>query len=108
MEAIIAALRDADVVGRMGGEEFAVLLPNASPQGTRDTAERIRQAIAGISLPLNQGDTLRFTASLGVASFQPPQQTLAQLLAQADQALYRAKAEGRNRAVDYTPEMLDL
>jgi diguanylate cyclase (GGDEF)-like protein len=106
--AIIAALRDADVVGRMGGEEFAVLLPNASPQGTRDTAERIRQAIAGISLPLNHGDTLRFTASLGVASFQPPQQTLAQLLAQADQALYRAKAEGRNRAVDYTPEMLDL
>ena len=38
----------------------------------------------------------------------PLEQTLAQLLAQADQALYRAKAEGRNRAVDYTPEMLDL
>ncbi|WP_342128395.1 sensor domain-containing diguanylate cyclase [Hydrogenophaga sp. OTU3427] len=106
--AILQVLREADVVGRLGGEEFAVLLPNADPQGTRDTTERIRQAVEAIALPLANGETLRFTVSLGLASFQPPGQTLAQLLAQADQALYRAKAEGRNRAVAYTAEMLDL
>ena len=106
--AIQSVLRDADVVGRLGGEEFAVLLPNADLQGTLDTGERVRQAISAITLPLPDGQTLRLTASLGVASFQPPAQTLAQLLAQADQALYRAKAEGRNRAVRYLPEMLDL
>lgn len=107
-QAIQSVLRDADVVGRLGGEEFAVLLPNAHLQGTLDTSERIREAIAAITLPLPDGKTLHLTASLGVASFEPPAQTLAQLLAQADQALYRAKVEGRNRAVRYLPEMLDL
>lgn len=107
-QAIQSVLRDADVVGRLGGEEFAVLLPNAHLQGTLDTSERIRQAIAAITLPLPDGKTLHLTASLGVACFQPPAQTLTQLLAQADQALYRAKVEGRNRAVRYLPEMLDL
>lgn len=106
--AIQSVLRDADVVGRLGGEEFAVLLPNAHLQGTLDTGERIRQAIAAITLPLPDGQTLHLTASLGVANFQPPTQTLVQLLAQADQALYSAKAKGRNRAVRYLPEMLDL
>jgi len=107
-KAILAVLRDADVVGRLGGEEFAVLLPNADPQGLVETTERIRQAIAAISLPLPQGETLRFTASLGIASFQSTDQTLAQLLVHADRALYRAKTEGRNRAVSYLAEMLDL
>jgi len=107
-QAIQSVLRDADVVGRLGGEEFAVLLPNAHLQGTLDTSERIREAIAAITLPLPDGKTLHLTASLGVASFQPPAQTLTQLLAQADQALYRAKVQGRNRAVRYLPEMLDL
>jgi diguanylate cyclase (GGDEF)-like protein len=106
--AIQSVLRDADVVGRLGGEEFAVLLPNAHEEGTLETGERVRQAIAAIALPLPGGETLHLTASLGIANFQPPAQTLTQLLAQADQALYGAKVEGRNRTVRYLPEMQDL
>lgn len=106
--AIQHVLRDADVVGRLGGEEFAALLPNADPQGMRDTAERIRQSVESMSIALDDGGTLTFTVSLGLASFQPADQTLEQLLNKADQALYRAKAAGRNRAVTYTAETLDL
>lgn len=107
-QAIQRALRDADVVGRMGGEEFAVLLPHADPQGLRDTAERIRESVASIAMPLPNGDTLCFTVSLGMATFVPPNQTLEHLLVQADHALYRAKAAGRNRAIAYSAEKLDL
>ncbi len=106
--AIQAALRDADLVGRIGGEEFAVLLPYADVQGVRDTAERIRQSVEALSITTGNGQLLRFTVSLGLASFRPPDQDLEQLLVQADHALYQAKAEGRNRAVTYTAEKLDL
>lgn len=105
---IQAVLRDADIVGRMGGEEFAVLLPHADPQGLRDTAERIRVSVESATLPLNNGETLRFTVSLGMAAFVPPDQRLEQLLVHADRALYQAKSEGRNRTIAYSTAMLDL
>lgn len=106
--AIQQVLRDADIVGRLGGEEFAALLPHADPAGARETAERIRQAVEAIVLPLADGSHLRFTVSIGLSALNPPELTLAQLLARADHALYRAKSEGRNRTVAHAAEALDL
>jgi len=106
--AIQNVLREADIVGRLGGEEFAVLLPHADPRGLQDTAERIRTSFEDMEIVLDSGESLRFTVSLGMATFVPPDQTLEQLLINADLALYRAKAEGRNRTVAYSAALLDL
>ncbi len=93
-----AARRAGDLVARYGGEEFVVLLPHASAQDAIDTAHRIQQEVALLALPHAQAPLGRVTFSLGVASTQPsgasdPQE----LIARADAALYRAKAQGRNR-----------
>jgi diguanylate cyclase (GGDEF)-like protein/PAS domain S-box-containing protein len=92
-----AMLREVDVAGRLGGEEFAVLLPDADEAMAAGIAERLRGVIAGIAVPLAGGGTLRFTASIGVARLEPSDPDFATLLARADQAMYRAKRAGRNR-----------
>lgn len=95
------ARRPADLVARVGGEEFAVLLPGAGTAAAVQLAERMRQAVAAAEIPhAASGAAGHVTASFGVASLvpdggQPPQA----LLAAADAALYRAKEEGRNRVV---------
>jgi diguanylate cyclase (GGDEF)-like protein len=92
-------LRGGDVVGRIGGEEFALLLVNSSAQQAADAMERIRAEIAtGFS---EDGAALPVTASFGVAAIPSggasTEQSLAEALDRADRALYRAKVEGRNR-----------
>ncbi len=96
-------LRDADVLGRMGGEEFAALLPLANERATLDTAERLRMAIEAISMDLAQGETLRFTVSIGATQMAGRLTSVEGLLIEADESLYRAKAEGRNRVATYLP-----
>ena len=91
-----AHLRSLDIIARLGGEEFAVLLPGTDAEGACQLAERIRQTIASHGLVLD-GVVLRYTASFGVASFEPRQPGLQRWLARADAALYEAKAKGRNR-----------
>ena len=87
-------LRDSDLTGRWGGEEFVVLLPETDPPGALQVAETLRGAIAATAFaPVGQ-----VTISLGVAGYREGD-TLDQLLQRADQALYRAKAAGRNRAM---------
>jgi len=81
----------------MGGEEFAILLPETPLEGAAEVAERIRQAMAENELPLPGALPFRFTASLGVAVLDARDHTLDQLLNIADKALYQAKDEGRNR-----------
>jgi diguanylate cyclase (GGDEF)-like protein len=93
------ALRDADLLGRIGGEEFLVVLPgNTLKQAAEDVAERLRVRVESLALEdLPAG--LRTTISIGVAQMSPQDANVADLLLRADEALYRAKAEGRNRVV---------
>ncbi|MFC7407960.1 sensor domain-containing diguanylate cyclase [Hydrogenophaga atypica] len=101
--AMRATLRDADVLGRLGGEEFAALLPLAGERATRDTAERLRGAVEAIRIELENGDTLSFTISIGTTQLANRATLVEDLMIEADEALYRAKAEGRNRVVNLQP-----
>lgn len=89
-------VREVDVVGRLGGEEFVVLLPNVGATEAAQVAERMRQAVAQSELLVN-GQRLVYTASFGVAEFNPRELSLSSLLSRADEALYKAKRQGRNR-----------
>jgi diguanylate cyclase (GGDEF)-like protein len=94
-----SVLRRSDLVARYGGEEFVVLLPNTSTTDARGVAERLRTAIAGLALD-DGGVPVPVTISLGTVTVVPQDgTTTAQAIAVADQALYRAKAAGRNRVV---------
>ncbi len=89
-------LRQGDIFGRMGGEEFAVLLPDTSLQGALTVAEKMRGCFAGHAVRLPQG-TARFTASFGVAILCQDCPCVESLMRVADAALYEAKRSGRNR-----------
>lgn len=91
-----ASLREADLAGRIGGEEFLMVLPETDLAGAQPLAERLRQVVASRPVPVPSGG-LGVTCSLGIAQRQPGDQDAGQLLARADAALYRAKAEGRDR-----------
>jgi diguanylate cyclase (GGDEF)-like protein len=94
-------LRDIDIIGRVGGEEFAVLLPETGIEQAAQAAERLCEAIAAAHVTLGGGLPLRFTASFGVTTLHEKDANIDVLLNQADQALYRAKHEGRNRVCVY-------
>ena len=100
-------LRLSDALARFGGEEFVVLLIDAEPGGALQVAERIRAGIADRPYRLANGSQLRVTASIGVSGlgrYEPnvPIEAVAkQLVADADNALYRAKEGGRNRVVRF-------
>ncbi|MCA9521975.1 MAG: GGDEF domain-containing protein [Myxococcales bacterium] len=91
-------LRRTDICGRYGGEEFAVVLPETDTEGARTFAERCRVAVAESSLPLSGGRMLAVTLSLGFSSATPALTESSQdLLRRADDAMYLAKRNGRNR-----------
>ena len=91
-----AAVRDGDVVARIGGEEFAVWLPRTPLREGAEVAERIRRSVAEKHLTWN-GSVYPLTTSCGIASYPEPIGDLLNLPAAADAALYRAKQGGRNR-----------
>ena len=91
-------LRDVDLASRLGGEEFAVLLPETDDSGAGGVAERLRAALASLELAAPGGEKFGVTASFGVAVY-PQAQTVDELLNSADAALYRGKAEGKNCVV---------
>jgi len=92
--------RPPDIVARVGGEEFAALLPDTDPSGAMDVAQRIREGLHRAELPHAASPFGLITVSIGVATLSPTPGTDGQtLLAQADEALYRAKRLGRNRIV---------
>ena len=99
-EVLRGSLRRMDVPGRLGGEEFAVILPGADLAGAHAIAERLRQAVEAMRVPHAEGELVRITVSIGVASFSPETATFDALLTRADEALYRAKNNGRNRVED--------
>lgn len=93
-----AKLRGTDIVGRLGGEEFAVLLADADRDNAFLVAERLRSAFATSSIVAADA-VVSATISIGISIIQDPNEDLTHLLASADQALYRAKANGRNQCV---------
>jgi diguanylate cyclase (GGDEF)-like protein len=93
-----STLRAVDLIGRLGGEEFALTLPDTSIEGAKLVAERLRARIAALQVPSKKG-VLQFTVSIGVAVYPNGTDDIAALLKAADEALYRAKHGGRNRVV---------
>ncbi len=93
---IQSSLRRIDLLGRLGGEEFAVLLPDTEATGAYEFAERVRQLAANEPAQTKAGD-IKVTLSIGVTVFSPHDHGTDVILARADRALYRAKANGRNR-----------
>jgi diguanylate cyclase len=98
-------LRTEDLFGRIGGEEFVLLLPRISAEQAAQIAERLRTQFAQHSFTLANGQSLHvsFSAGLRFVPADEAEQTLDTLLSQADAALYQAKANGRNCILFYTP-----
>lgn len=95
--AIQAAVRtDVDIAARIGGEEFAVLLPETEPGTAAEVAERIRESVAAMNIRLDSGKTISPTISIGVAGLDANDSGWKMPMARADQALYQAKQAGRN------------
>lgn len=101
--ALEASVRSEDTVARVGGDEFALLLDGSDVGAARDAAERILHRLRGIRLP--QEIPFVVTASIGIASADREGSPLTSLLADADTAMYRAKATGRGRWQVFDPEM---
>ncbi|MEE2023379.1 MULTISPECIES: sensor domain-containing diguanylate cyclase [Alkalimonas] len=102
---IQSLLRESDFLGRYGGEEFGIILPNTALQGAAEVAERICQRVAEHQLLFNQ-NIIRATISLGVAELgQQELQEPQDLLRCADVALYSSKRQGRNRSTCYQQAM---
>lgn len=95
-------LRAIDICGRLGGEEFAVILPETDGVGAMQAAERLRRAVASEPVRVEDGLTLSLTVSIGVTILDRSDRNIDHLLARADGALYEAKRSGRNQAI-YAP-----
>lgn len=97
-----SSIRDIDIVARYGGEEFSIVLPQTDKDKALLTAERIRMAVEGFKF--YKGETQpggKVTISMGVATFPGDGKTPAELVGRADEALYKAKREGKNRVCLY-------
>ncbi len=98
-ERMNAGRRKIDMLGRIGGEEFAMLLPATAPAAAALTAERLRAWVAEAPMHLPDGVALEVTVSIGLAALDPADAEGAHALSRADQALYAAKRAGRNRVL---------
>lgn len=95
---IIQQARSSELVARFGGEEFVVLMPETDPQSALAAANRMREAVESMPFVINAaGDTVSKTISIGVATLNMESDSAENLLKRADEALYQAKHEGRNR-----------
>jgi diguanylate cyclase (GGDEF)-like protein/hemerythrin-like metal-binding protein/PAS domain S-box-containing protein len=100
-------LREVDISGRLGGEEFAVILPETCSVEAREAAERLRLAVAETEMQTEDGARLHITISVGVATLGDVPMDIETLLKRADEALYVAKNNGRNQ-VWMAPEMTPI
>lgn len=102
-----STVRRSDIVGRIGGEEFSVFLPNTELSGAEQLAETLRLAIESILMEAN-GQRIRITASIGVAVKHLEQESMEAIQQHADQAMYEAKRAGRNRVSTFGGRPSDL
>ncbi|MDO8991203.1 MAG: diguanylate cyclase [Sideroxyarcus sp.] len=93
----LQAVREIDIVGRLGGEEFSILMPEANGAQAREAAERLREAAAATVVQLENEVSISFTVSIGVATLDAADAGVGDMLKRADEALYAAKYSGRNR-----------
>jgi diguanylate cyclase (GGDEF)-like protein/putative nucleotidyltransferase with HDIG domain len=108
---IQSTIREYDIAGRFGGEEFAIVLPEVGMEEARQIGERLRSAVEQTSIVIVTSETpIQVTMSLGLASLAPNTSTLTELLHAADVAVYQAKLQGRNRVICIidVPHSLDL
>ena len=91
-------IREADIFGRLGGEEFALMLPETPIQSAQVLAERICKATDEIVIPFNDS-SIRFTVSIGLVALGQDDLTLDSVIRRADKAMYQAKEKGRNQVV---------
>lgn len=97
--------REVDIVGRLGGEEFATLMPDTGLEGAIAAAERLREAIEARPVVLPDGQAIPVTVSVGVAALRADDVKVDQIIGRADGALYDAKHNGRNQvSVEPSPE----
>ena len=95
---------ERELLARLGGEEFAMLLPETEQVGAVRVAERLRHSVEALCLQVGESVRINPTVSIGVASVTSAIRSLDSLLANADLAMYAAKAGGRNRVIAYPPE----
>ncbi len=98
-----ATLRRSDLIGRMGGEEFTILLPHTRRDGAMEVAEKLRAAIAAQTIVAPNGETIPVSASFGVVGFDRASPNMQTMFEHADQALYDAKNSGRNMCRTWSP-----
>ena len=98
--------RTVDLVARLGGEEFVVLLPGANLLEASQCAERIRLAVQALEVTVSIGENIQVTASIGVAEINIEQESIETALGRADRALYDAKKSGRNRVCQAEPVVM--
>ncbi len=99
------SIREADLAIRYGGEEFVIMLHNATDDGTLIVAKKIHSAFANLKFTVGNGEILQKTISIGIAKFPTDGDTLWKCIKYADTALYVAKTTGRDKIVTYTPDM---
>ena len=99
------SIRESDLAIRYGGEEFVVMLHNADEEGTAKVAKEIHENFADIVFNVGMGETMQKTLSIGISKFPNDGDTIWKCIKFADTALYKAKTTGRNKIVNYTPEM---
>ncbi|MCX7628602.1 MAG: sensor domain-containing diguanylate cyclase [Methylophilaceae bacterium] len=95
------SLREVDILGRLGGEEFAILLPETMLDESLEVANRVRQAIEVSLVSIDNGVVIHYTVSIGVTSLKHGNEAVDTLLHEADQALYQAKNKGRNQVASF-------
>lgn len=100
-QAITATLRGGDIVGRLGGEEFVVILPDASEEQAVMVAERIREIVSTMDIHIN-GAAILVACSIGAAEMRNDDKDVGETLMRADFAMYQAKQAGRNRVEKYS------
>jgi len=100
-------IREADLAIRYGGEEFLVLLHNASKEGTLKVAQKIHQEFANLSFDVGNDKVIKKTMSIGISRFPEDAKSIWKCIKYADTALYVAKTTGRNKIVTFTKNMIE-
>jgi diguanylate cyclase (GGDEF)-like protein len=94
-------LREIDIIGRYGGEEFVVMLPETTKEGASVVGERLRNAVETANISAYD-EKMNARISIGITTFPDDADEISQLIDKADQMLYKAKETGRNRVVAYS------
>jgi diguanylate cyclase (GGDEF)-like protein len=102
---VLANIRSSDFLGRLGGEEFAVVLPDTAQEQASQVAGKLRECIEASIVETGDGHAFKMTASIGIAQMDMSEADFLAALERADKALYTAKNSGRNRVIAFTPDL---